>query len=292
MGNVFMRFPGGRKKALTLSYDDGTLQDIRLIGMMKSYGLKGTFNISSGILAPEGTVYEPGTIHQRISRKEAAEIYRDNGMEVSVHGYTHPYLDQLPVNLCMEEIAKDRKELERLTKGLVRGMAYPYGRYREEVLQLLPLLGITYARTTKSSGQFGIPKDWLQLEATCHHNDKRLMELAHTFVETDLKKDPWLFYLWGHTFEFDRDDNWDVMERFIAYTGAREDIWYATNLEVYEYIRAYEQLVFSMDGGLVCNPSGIPVYFEAGDKIWCVESGKTMKLCPGVLEIPGLRTYT
>lgn len=248
--------------------------------------------VQSGILAQEGTVYEPGTIHQRISGKEVAEIYRDNGMETALHGYTHPYLDQLPVNLCLEEIARDRCELERLTEDLVRGMAYPYGRYREEVLQLLSLLGIAYARTTKSSGQFGIPKDWLQLEPTCHHNDKQLMELAQTFVKTDLKKDPWLFYLWGHSFEFDRDNNWDVIEGFIAYVGNREDIWYATNLEVYDYVRAYEQLIFSMNGSLVHNPTGIPLYFEAGDQVWCVESGKTVKLCPGVLEFPGLRTHT
>jgi predicted ATPase len=44
-GNTYMRFPGGRHKALTLSYDDGVEQDIRLIGIMKANGLKGNFNI-------------------------------------------------------------------------------------------------------------------------------------------------------------------------------------------------------------------------------------------------------
>ena len=42
---IFMRFPGGKKKALTLSYDDGVEQDIRLIDIMKKNGLKGTFNL-------------------------------------------------------------------------------------------------------------------------------------------------------------------------------------------------------------------------------------------------------
>ena len=31
----FMRFPGGRAKAFTLSYDDGVEQDIRFIEMME-----------------------------------------------------------------------------------------------------------------------------------------------------------------------------------------------------------------------------------------------------------------
>lgn len=43
---IFMRFPGGKKKALTLSYDDGVEQDIRLIDIMKKNGLKGTFNLN------------------------------------------------------------------------------------------------------------------------------------------------------------------------------------------------------------------------------------------------------
>lgn len=291
MGNIFMRFPGDRKKALTLSYDDATRQDIRLIGLMKQYGLKGTFNISTGILAPEGTEYEPGTIHQRMSRGEVLEVYGKSGMEVAVHGHTHPYFDQLPVNLCMDEIAENRRILEMQFQTLVRGLAYPHGRYREDTLKLLPLLGIAYGRTTISSGRFDLPKNWFKLEPTCHHNDKRLMQLAEEFVGKEIKKDPWLFYLWGHSFEFDRDDNWDVIERFIACTGARDEIWYATNLEVYDYVHAYDQLIFSMEGTRVFNPTGTRLYFEAGDRSYCVDGGETVEIDPGVFETRGLKTY-
>ena len=31
ISEIFMRFPGGKQKALTLSYDDGKEQDIRMI---------------------------------------------------------------------------------------------------------------------------------------------------------------------------------------------------------------------------------------------------------------------
>ncbi len=40
MANIFLRFPGGKDKALTLSYDDGVEQDMRLIDIMKKNGLK------------------------------------------------------------------------------------------------------------------------------------------------------------------------------------------------------------------------------------------------------------
>ena len=43
-----MRFPGGRMKAFTMSYDDGVEQDRKLIGIMRKNGVKVTFNLSSG----------------------------------------------------------------------------------------------------------------------------------------------------------------------------------------------------------------------------------------------------
>ena len=66
MGNIFMRFPGGRAKALTLSYDDGVVQDIRLIDIMRRHGLKGTFNINSECYAPE----DPSYTGRRMMKKQ------------------------------------------------------------------------------------------------------------------------------------------------------------------------------------------------------------------------------
>ena len=46
MSSVFVRFPDGRRKAFTLSYDDGHICDERLINIFDTYGLKGTFNLN------------------------------------------------------------------------------------------------------------------------------------------------------------------------------------------------------------------------------------------------------
>lgn len=40
----------GKNKAITFSYDDGAVQDIRLIELLNRYGLKATFNLNSGLL--------------------------------------------------------------------------------------------------------------------------------------------------------------------------------------------------------------------------------------------------
>lgn len=85
-GSIFMRFPGGRHKVLTLSYDDGVWQDVRLISIMKKHGLKGTFNINSGLYPQEDTE------SMRMPLDRARELYIPAGMEVAIHAQTQPFL--------------------------------------------------------------------------------------------------------------------------------------------------------------------------------------------------------
>lgn len=265
MSGMFMRFPEGKAKALTLSYDDGVQQDIRLMEIMDQHGLKGTFNLNSGCYAAEGTVYPEGTIHRRLTKREVQELYRDSGHEVAVHGLTHPFLEKLPENMAMWELLKDRENLEDLFHTIVRGMAYPFGTYNDTVVECLKKAGLVYGRTVISSHSFGIPEDWLRLEATCHHNDPELMVLAEKFVNGTPIDDSWLFYLWGHSYEFENDDNWEVIEKFANLTGGREDIWYATNIQIHDYVQAYGRLEFSADGKQVYNPTVTELYFEKGN---------------------------
>ncbi len=274
MASIFMRFPGGRSKALTLSYDDGVRQDKRLLEIMKKHGLKGTFNINSECFAPEGH-----TTGGRITRSEAVELYKNSGMEVAVHGAHHPFLEQLPENLCTWEILNDRKSLEEAFGGFVRGMAYPFGTTSDSVVASLKQCGIVYARSTLTTEGFGIPSDWLRLRGTCHHANPRLMELAKKFVEEQNVRNPMLFYLWGHSYEFDYDkpnNNWGIIEEFAEYMGGREDIWYATNIEIYDYVAAYHQLIFSMDYTRVYNPTCTTVYFQTAKGLYTVKPGETV----------------
>ena len=99
------------------------------------------------------------------------------------------------------------------------------------------------------------------------------MKLAKRFVEKQPPSSPWLFYLWGHSYEFDWDNNWNAIEEFAEYVGNRNDIWYATNLEIYEYVEAYKRLVFSPDGDHVYNPTLFNLYFEK-IVMYCVHSGE------------------
>ena len=275
MGQVMMRFPGGRQRALTLSYDDGVEQDVKLIDIMKKYGLKGTFNLNSGLYAPEGTVYPAGQIHRRMTKEEVGKLYLAAGMEVAVHGLTHPFLQELPPVLYAQEVIKYRENLDEHFGCIVRGMAYPFGTYSDEVVQILKDCGIAYSRTVQSTHNFDIPRDWLRMPATCHHNDPELMTLAKRFIESFHWTMPQLFYLWGHSYEFEERDNWNVIEEFAAYVGGREDIWYATNIEVYDYVQDWQRLLFSADGKRVYNPTASEIFYDDNGKTDSIQPGKT-----------------
>lgn len=278
MAGMFMRFPGGKNKALTLSYDDGFEPDVRLLEILKQYGLKGTFNLNSGLFGQDYMIYSIGKSYRRMDKEQATALYADSGMEIAVHGYRHESMVQLPSNLCTMEVAQDRLHLENQFHRLVRGMAYAGGRFDEDAIACLKSCGIAYARTTISSGGFQLPKDWYKLEPTCHHSDKYLMDLAHKFVEEEVRKDAWLFYLWGHSYELDADNSWDILREFAEYTGGREDIWYATNIEIHDYVEAYQKLLFGMDRSMVYNPTATEVFFEINGKHLHVAPGETLLL--------------
>lgn len=278
MSSLFMRFPNGRSKALTLSYDDGVIQDIRLMSILNKFGLKCTFNINSGLFAEEGHVFPKEQTHRRLTQREVIDLYKNSVHEVALHALSHPFLEQLPSNMAAYEIVEDRKNLEKLFNKITRGMAYPFGTYSDEVVDVLKNAGIVYSRTVKSTEKFDIPTDWLRLPATCHHNNPNLMTLAHKFIEESTQRAPWLFYLWGHSYEFDDNNNWHVIEEFSETIGANNAIWYATNIEIYDYIQAYNRLEFSLDASIVYNPTAIELYFDYADKHYAVKSGETINI--------------
>ena len=279
MINSYIRFPQFKTKALTFSYDDGVRQDKRLIAIMQKYGLKGTFNINGGLFENKYEGVETG----RMTQQEALELYISSNMEVAIHGYQHLSLSKVSSELAISDSITDRMLLEKLFKRVIKGMAYANGAYNDEVVDLLKKMGVHYARTTISTEKFDLPTDWMRLPTTCHHNNPKLMQLAKEFVEEEEHWYYWakqlkLFYLWGHSYEFDNNNNWDVMEKFAEYMGKREDIWYATNGEIFDYLKATERLQFSADGSFVTNPSALDIYIDYIGKQCIIPVGKTVKI--------------
>ena len=218
------------RKALTFSYDDGIEQDRKLVEIFNRYGMKATFNLNTGIQSPESNFEIEGVHINRMKQDGLAKLYK--GHEIATHGLTHA----APTDMTKEELDKefitDMKNIERIYGTYPVGMAYAYGCVNDTVAKYLKSIGIKYGRTVESSHSFEIPKEPIKLKATCHHDDEMLFELAEKFIKAEPKEDePMLFYVWGHSYEFDVNNNWDRIEKFCKMMAGRDDIFYGTNRE-------------------------------------------------------------
>lgn len=269
-----MLFQDGRKKALTFSYDDGTVHDRKLVALMNQYGMKGTFNLNSGLFGRcERKVIDGfDTDFTRIDAEEVKELYK--GHEVASHTLTHPSLTNLPSNMGAREVLQDRNNLENLTGELVRGFAYPYGTYNEKVEEVLSACGIEYARTVNSTERFEIPQDFLEWHPTCHHDSPKLMELAEKFCKGSAREAE-IFYLWGHSYEFSQKENWQVIEDFMKYISEyKESVWLASNIEIADYVGAFKKLMRSTDGRIIYNPTGMTLWFAMDEEVHCIHGNE------------------
>jgi len=273
-----LRYPGFLDKAVTLSYDDGVIFDGKLIGIMTKYGLKGTFNLNSGHMG--------NAAWRRLSKEDALKLYPGTGNEIAVHGVQHLSLCDYSDDLVIREVMRDRENLEELFGTVVRGMAYANGSCDDRVAKLAGSCGIVYSRTVVSTEKFELPENWLLMPATCHHNNPRLTELCEEFLAIDASggylptRKPKLFYLWGHSYEFNDNDNWYVIEDFAKRMGGKKNIWYATNMEIWEYVNAYNSLIRSADGSIVSNPTAFEIFFIDGEENtqYRLAPGETVKL--------------
>lgn len=262
---LYLCFPEGKAKALTMSYDDGKWADERLVELFNRHGIRGTFNLNYGLMErPEW-----------IDKDRIRQLYE--GHEVATHTMTHPTIARCPLTETAKEVLEDRIGLESLVGYPVRGHAYPNGSYNEEVKTLLGSLGIAYGRTAMwESGSMELPTDPMEWNGTCHHNC-HLLDYAGTFAEFQKKQYLKCLYVWGHSYEFDRDDNWGLMEEFCTYMGGREDIWYATNIEIIDYMEAGRRLQYGAAGDFVYNPSAQTVWISVDDVPLAVAGGQTVR---------------
>lgn len=133
-------------------------------------------------------------------------------------------------------------------------------------------MGIRYSRTVSNTGHFGLPQDFMLWKPTCHHND-RLLERADKFLHTPGYEKMPLFYIWGHSFEFERENTWGLIGQLAEKLADAKDIWYATNGQIEDYITALRSLRQSADGRLLYNPTAQTIWFTTDGKLRTVEPG-------------------
>lgn len=260
------RYPGGKKKAFNITYDDGVLQDIRFVQLLNRYGLKGTFNLNSELMRNEFAWIHPnGTEVRRLPEAAVVSLYE--GHEVASHTLTHPYMHDLPEWEIMRQLGEDRKNLERLFGREVKGFAVPFDFYSETIARCAENCGFEYARMSEFSGSFSPCRDWYYWKTGVYHIEPNLTDFVAGFLNT--REELAVCQIVGHSYDLDAQNLWGTMELICAAVAAQEDVWSCTNLELVRYLKAME----GFDGR---NNSSQTLWFEGDGRIVRLEPGMNL----------------
>ena len=251
---IVITYPGWKLKALAFSYDDGNIADRKLVGIFDKYGMRGTFHIPSAWLKTKP--------QNRVTEAEIKTLYA--GHEISGHGANHLSMSKLPQKKLEQELDEEIANWMRITGKRIRGYAYPYGSYSDKVIAEMKKRDLFYSRTVGRSKTFDLPADFLRWDPQGHHNNK-IDQLADKYLALKPKKMTVLL-IWGHSYEFAKADNWQIMENFCKKMSGKKDIFYAPMGDIAGYVLACRDLKISADGKSLENPSVVNIYFFWNDK--------------------------
>lgn len=231
----------GKLKAITFSFDDGVTQDVRMIQLLDKYGLKATFNISSGRLGRYGLSLSGGRKVARyaVAQKHLVDVYA--GHEVASHTIDHVILPDQDDAEVIRQVEEDRVKLSELMGYEIVGLAYPGDPKDRENCddRCIDLIrkhtGIRYARTSsRGNRNLALPTDLYRIRANVSMRGfDESMEIAEKFLAAT-PTEPQVLLMMGHCYEMDYEsDHWYKMEQFFEKISKRDDIFYGTNKEIY-----------------------------------------------------------
>ena len=263
MNRIFMRYPNGLDRAVTFSFDDGVQQDMWFIDMLEKYGMKGTFNLNSGRFISRDHVYPEGKVWRAMVDEDVLPTYTNPHADVACHSVTHPTLMNASEAEIADELLQDRINLERRFDRIITGLAIPVGPYDDTTIAVGKRCGLTYMRSVKPTFSFEFPQELCPLHPTCEYSQEKLPSLIEQFLNSPCKTDAYLLYIWGHTYSFEERNHWDKMENILRSLAHRDNVWYASDAEIFDYALKWKLIEKSADGHILYNPTDIT--------LWCAD---------------------
>lgn len=262
-------YPNGKKKAFVLTYDDGVLQDVRLVLLLNKYGLRGTFNLNSLLMEREFVWHHEkiGPV-KRLPNAIAAHLYE--GHEVASHSCTHPDLTYMSREGILYELGHDKYLLEQLVKQPVLGFGVPFDYYDGIAVDCVRELDFVYGRGSEETRSYAPIWDPYRQQAGMFHLSEGLEEFVDGFLRTDEELANCIIV--GHSYDLDAEDLWETVEGIFARVSAAEDVLSMTHLELVEYQQA--MLKAEIVGDTVYNHSNLPLWFDINGTIVRVDPNR------------------
>ena len=258
-------YPGGKRKAFNITYDDGVMQDLRFVELMNRYGIKGTFNLNSELMKTGFTWTHPNGMEvKRLDVDTVRWLYR--GHEIASHTRTHPYMHGLTEQEVMDQLAGDKRELEEMLGVEVSGFAVPFDYYSPMIADCAKKCGFEYARMSEFSGSYEPCRNYWFWKTGFYHIEPGLEAFADSFFETE--QELAVCQIVGHSYDLDAENLWGTVEEILRRVSRAEDVWSCTNLELVRYLKAMD--LVDIHDAQIRNHSGMELWFEIDGKPVCI----------------------
>lgn len=234
------------------SWDDGSLQDLRIAELLQDAGLAATFYVPIFGSAGRHTL-QPVDLRNLTSQ----------GFEIGAHTMTHAVLSDLRGQRLWVEVSECKQVLEQILGREVAMFCYPRGRYNQEVLETVRKVGYYGARTTRMLC-YQVPFNTFEMPTTLQaypHDSltyyknlskrrdlpglyKYVLELSHlkSWVELGKKlfdqvlQEGGVWHLYGHSWEIDELGIWDDLKEMVNYVRQRPGVIYASNRQALQLL--------------------------------------------------------
>jgi len=227
----------------------------RLSDLLLRYKIKGTFYIPKKYST------------EQIPEKDLQQIFKKH--EIGAHSMTHPDLRTLGVKNLENETKESKRWLERILNTKIKMFCYPSGFYNTDAVFIVKKSNFIGARTT-NLGSINSPLNPYLMNTTIQVypfpfrklNKKKYylgkllqpyrqrapglralgvptssmyswLSTAKATFDIALRNGE-VFHLWGHSWEIEKYDMWDELEKFLKYISGRKDCVYLTNSELLE----------------------------------------------------------
>lgn len=219
-------WPDGSAVAVTMSFDDGTVHDRRLVAMLNERQLLATFFVSCGKL---GAPAAASHMSDYLKAEEVRGLYA--GHEVGGHTLDHPVLTELSDGQIDHQVRGNRARLTELLGYEPSGFASPFGAQDARTAARVRAAGYRYQRGIGRHQSFAPPADPFDWKPGFHCLDD-LDSALRRALHADAQERR-LVAIWGHSWEFNQHDRWDRFEVFLGQLAQeRSRVWVAAHTQV------------------------------------------------------------
>ena len=167
------------EKPLCITFDDGYADNYSVVyPLMKEYGYPWT------VFVITGDVGKPG----RMTWDELSEMAESRQVTIASHTATHPKLAEISAEAARADILAAQKALKEHLGIENRWLAFPYGSYDAEVIDIAKSLGIQMVVTSDSGrvhtgdNPYALRRAWIGNEVSVGNYEERLTRDDYTPV--------------------------------------------------------------------------------------------------------------